>query len=213
MTAYDEELLERNEREARSSAEIIVPFLLSRYHPRDLLDIGCARGLWASIAHAAGVFVFGIDDAEIPPDKLLIPEDRYIRLDFESDIRSVRADYDMALCLEVAEHLTPGSGDRLVEWLCRSAKTIVWSAAVPFQGGSGHINEQWPSYWHERFRKLGFEPDGMPRLALWHTKSIQPYYRQNLMVYQRDGGPSVFTQDLVHPDLWTYKFSHPTART
>jgi hypothetical protein len=209
---YDEAFYDMNEREARSSAEIIVPYLLTRYNPKSLLDVGCARGLWSSIAHAAGVPVFGIDMPDSTPDKLLIPADRYWKIDLESEIRTIRADYDMALCLEVAEHLTTGAGDRLVEWLCQSARVIVWSAAVPFQGGVSHINEQWPSYWHERFLKHGFTADGMPRLALWQRKEIQPYYRQNLMVYQRDGGPSVFTQDLVHPDLWTYKVNALTAR-
>ena len=64
--------------------------------------------------------------------------------------------YDVAFCLEVAEHLAPSFGDRLVAYLCEFP-TVLFTAAHPGQSGTGHINLQPKSYWMERFARHGFE--------------------------------------------------------
>ena len=66
-------------------------------------------------------------------------------------------DVDLTYCLEVAEHLPPSLGDALVDFMATlRAPTIVFSAAQPGQGGTGHIDEQPPEYWAERFEGRGY---------------------------------------------------------
>lgn len=218
MTEYDENFYEINEKETESSAGAIMPFLLGRYQPDSVLDVGCARGLWLRECIRAGVkTVAGVDGPWVDTSELLIPKESFSQCDFEEGLKAGTMPklkhFDLALCLEVAEHLTEEAGNYLVEWLCSTARVIAFSAAVPLQGGVNHINEQWPSYWHARFGRFGREPDGIPRLALWNKKTIQPYYRQNLMVYEPNVVPSIFVQDMIHPDMWTYKVNSLTVRT
>jgi hypothetical protein len=35
---------------------------------------------------------------------------------------------------------------------------IVFSAAIPYQGGTNHTNEQWPEYWARHFSAKGYVP-------------------------------------------------------
>lgn len=67
--------------------------------------------------------------------------------------------FELAYCFEVAEHLSAGLGDRLVEFLAASAPVVVFSAAPPGQGGLGHVNEQPLPYWTERFARHGHALD------------------------------------------------------
>ena len=53
--------------------------------------------------------------------------------------------FDLALSLEVAEHLPPECGSEFVQTLTDLSSVILFSAAIPFQGGTDHLNEQWPS--------------------------------------------------------------------
>ncbi len=67
--------------------------------------------------------------------------------------------FDLAFSFEVAEHLPPALGDRLVEVICGLAPLVVFSAAQVGQGGTDHINEQPIPYWIERFERAGMRYD------------------------------------------------------
>lgn len=67
--------------------------------------------------------------------------------------------FDLAYSFEVAEHLTPELGRRLVEFIASRADTVVFSAAQPGQGGMGHINEQPSAYWVQLFDTEGMQLD------------------------------------------------------
>jgi hypothetical protein len=66
---------------------------------------------------------------------------------------------DLAYCIEVAEHLSPELGKRLVEYLCNISDLVVFTAAPPGQAGTGHIHLQPKSYWIEVFNACGFAYD------------------------------------------------------
>jgi len=74
-----------------------------------------------------------------------------IRVTEVPDIQSA----DLAMSLEVREHLPPSMGHNLVVSLVRSAPLTIFTAATPGQGGSGHVNEQPSEYWIEEFAGLG----------------------------------------------------------
>ena len=81
------------------------------------------------------------------------------------------------------EHLSPGRADGFVADLCRLAPLVLFSAAIPHQGGDHHVNEQWQSYWAERFGALSYRPIDLVRPAIWKDERIPWFYRQNYLLY------------------------------
>ena len=89
---------------------------------------------------------------------------------------------------------------------------ILFSAAIPGQGGDHHVNEQWPSYWIARFRERGFVSIDCIRPAIWFDNTVRADYRQNMFVlvresaleeypdFQKEAGHPVL--DAAHPFLW-----------
>lgn len=212
MSTYNEAFWEVVRRHSDSSAGPILKAAFLGTPPRTLVDVGCGLGIFGQRAKELGVEeVWGIDADYVPKDQLRIDPAHFITADFEQGIPPELAFFDMALCLEVAEHLSKEAGDRLVNWLCNHAQVVVFSAAIPGQGGDGHLNEQYPSYWKERFLKQGFVASGFVRQELWLDQRVAPYYRQNLLVFWKNT-PSFsgsygdcFTQDVVHPEVFEAK--------
>jgi 2-polyprenyl-3-methyl-5-hydroxy-6-metoxy-1,4-benzoquinol methylase len=63
---------------------------------------------------------------------------------------------ELVTCVEVGEHLEKGLSDNVVESVVRNIKPngiLIWTAAIPGQGGVGHINCQEKEYWQEKFEK------------------------------------------------------------
>lgn len=89
------------------------------------------------------------------------------------------------LCLETAEHLPPERADSFVEDLVKLAPVVVFSAAIPGQGGTDHLNEQWPEYWAQRFRKLSYVVVDTLRMRFWSNEAMSAMYAQNSILYVR----------------------------
>jgi SAM-dependent methyltransferase len=201
------------------SAECIVPLLVSRLKPRSVLDVGCGRGAWLRAFLRQGVeTVLGIDGLWAKEAGLLIPEENFLCADLECGIpHSGR--FDCGLCVEVAEHLSEPAALQIVEHLATHCDTVVFSAAIPGQGGTGHINEQWQSYWATAFSRHGYLPETWLRDAVWTNQSVEPWYRQNLLVFKKasakhadDHDPlglpeSPVNLDVVHPHTLEMKLA------
>lgn len=99
--------------------------------------------------------VLGIDAPYTDRSRLRIPDELFLARDLTVPL-SLERRFDLALSLEVAEHLPAAAADHFVASLTRLASVILFSAAIPDQGGEGHLNEQWPDYWVERFAAHGF---------------------------------------------------------
>ena len=118
--------------------------------------------------------------------------------------------FDLAVCLEVVEHLDADAGDRVLADLCRCAPSVLFSAAVPGQGGIGHVNEQWPGYWVERFARHGFQCSGALRWTFWENDAVERWYRQNLLFATREPArysvlfhtPLATPRAVVHPETY-----------
>jgi hypothetical protein len=93
--------------------------------------------------------------------------------------------FDLAISLEVAEHLPRRSASGFVRSLCQLAPIVLFSAAVPGQGGEHHVNEQWPEYWRQAFANHHFVMFDPFRPLLWHDERVAFYYRQNLFLFIR----------------------------
>ncbi|MGH6841445.1 MAG: hypothetical protein ACREDV_05045, partial [Methylocella sp.] len=136
---------------------------------------------------------------------------------------SLNRTFDLALCLETAEHLLPEAAVPFVESLTRVAPVIVFSAAIPRQGGTGHFNEQWPSYWAKLFASRGYECLDLLRDYLWANDAVEVWYRQNMLCFvARDrpdlragfahAGSVARPLDIVHPGLFLNRDDSLTHR-
>jgi SAM-dependent methyltransferase len=172
---------------AQESAREILPLVLDAVTPASAVDIGCGTGNWLSVASELGVDeILGVDGPWVKA-QLAIPAEKFIPHDLSTPLKLGRR-FDIALSLEVAEHLPASAARVFVQSLCEVADVVVFSAAIPGQGGRRHINEQWPAYWADLFQEL--------------------QYAQNSMIFVRAGsrypfGEPVRPLPLVHPVLWT----------
>lgn len=165
------------------SANEIVPILYDLLKPESVIDIGCGTGVWLSVFQDLGVDdVFGVDGPWVPRALLKLPQEKFVEHDLTTPLCLDRR-FDLAMSLEVAEHLPEATGKRFVELLTGLAPIVVFSAAIPFQGGNHHINEQWQSYWANIFRERDYVPLDCIRPVIWDNSSISVFYRQNLLVY------------------------------
>jgi SAM-dependent methyltransferase len=153
--------------------------------PRQVVDVGCGLGAWLAAFREAGVVdCLGIDDASVDRSRLVLPAEQFRAHDLSQPF-AVERTFDLALCLEVAEHLPAASAEHLVGSLVRLAPVVLFSAAIPFQGGDNHINEQWPEYWAARFRAHNFLAIDYFRRHLWQDERVMWWYAQNLLLYAR----------------------------
>lgn len=126
--------------------------------------------------------ICGIDGDWVPSDMLWIDEERFIAADLTQPLELDRS-FDLAISLEVAEHLPESAATTFVRSLCALAPVIAFSAAIPMQGGANHVNEQWPTYWAELFRAEGWLVIDAIRSEIWNNDRVAPWYRQNLLVF------------------------------
>lgn len=171
------------------SAKIVMGAL--GFQPASIIDIGCGVGEWNN----GQPDYIGVD-YRVEKDQLLIPFDRFIECDLNHEFPSIGRTFDLCLCLEVAEHLKPSRAEGLVEMLCSLSDRVLFSAAIPHQGGVGHVHEAWQSYWAELFKMHGFgaakeQPD------IQDCEDVEFWYRQNIVLYER--GAKGRVEDFVLP--------------
>jgi SAM-dependent methyltransferase len=181
--------------------------LLEIVEPRSVIDVGCGVGAWLVECRKHGVHdVLGLDSAEMLATQSALGSNEQMAVDLEG-FEPLDRRFDLALCLEVAEHVPTDSADALVNFLTEVAPVVAFSAAIPAQGGIGHVNEQWPHYWRSRFEARGFRQyDGL-RSVLWNDGRVAWWYRQNLFLYSRvelalPGSP--MAENVIHPELWKF---------
>ena len=195
-----------------SSARVVVPLIHSLIQPESVVDVGCGSGVWLSVFREHGVRrILGIEGNHVDASWLRIPKDciKFIDLRHPFELQET---FDLALCLEVAEHLPAQSASTFVQSLVKIAPIILFSAAIPFQGGSHHINEQWPVYWRRLFKHHHFQMLDLIRKEIWKNPEVKSWYRQNMFLLVRDDlvstrpifyEASKYIDDLllIHPDI------------
>ncbi len=183
---YDAGFYERVARVPDAGAQAVLTLvgeILGR--PNSVLDIGCGRGSWLRAAKALwpGVEILGVDHPDTPRDVLEITE-------FEpADLTQPLAlghRFDLAISLEVAEHLDAAAAERFVANIAAHADRVLFSAAIPGQGGVAHVNEQWPDYWISRFAAHGLACHDVLRAEIWEIDTLPWWYRQNAMLFARE---------------------------
>jgi SAM-dependent methyltransferase len=185
MTEYTEAFYDDQERQSLASARVVLDQLFAHYHPTSVVDIGCGLGTWlAACTERGATDILGIDGAHVNRRRLHIPSDRFLASDLSRPL-GVDRRFELAISLEVSEHLPGDRANSFVAELTALADVVLFSAALPYQGGTGHVNENWPEYWADKFRKRGYVLVDLFRPVLWHDQRVAFWYRQNTFLYVR----------------------------
>ena len=173
---------------SRASARTVAPLLLAEMSIASLLDVGAGHGAWASEWSRAGVAtVTAVDGDYVRPDQLVIPPASFHAHDLSTPLDLGRK-FDLVQSLEVAEHLPSDKAALFVETLTRHGDVILFSAAVPHQGGEHHVNEQPPEYWRSKFAARDYAVYDFVRPGLVGAEGVMPWYRFNSYIYANHAG-------------------------
>jgi len=173
---------------SRRSARAVASILLPEMKIASLLDVGAGHGAWAAEWLAAGVKnVVAVDGDYVQPDQLAIPKKNFRAHDLSTPL-DLKKSFDLVQSLEVAEHLPEGKAELFVDNLIRHGDVILFSAAVPHQGGEHHVNEQPPEYWRRKFAARGYAAFDFVRPKLEGRSEVMPWYRFNSYVYANEAG-------------------------
>lgn len=193
----------------KKAASVIIPLLHEILDFDSVLDVGCGIGTWLNVfKEKEGLEIFGLDGDYVNRDLLAknIPLDSFNSNDLSLGF-DLKKKFDLAICLEVAEHLPFTSSDLLVDSLCRHSDQVLFSAAIPNQVGQNHLNEQWPSFWIEKFKRNGFEVYDLIRPKIWNNPQVEIWYRQNLLLFSKNKiqHAEVGALNLVLPEYWNQR--------
>jgi SAM-dependent methyltransferase len=190
----------------------IVPIIVDLLKPKSVLDVGCGIGTWLKAFESANVKDYvGLDGSYVDRSMLMIPEDRFISQDLEKPF-DLNRKFDLVISLEVAEHLSKKVAKEFVHGLVAHSDVVIFSAAIPFQGGQNHLNEQWPSWWAAHFAEHRYIAYDVIRSRIWNNPKVDVWYKQNIIVFCKGGNPmeknlqqvSASYVDIVHPELFSF---------
>ena len=193
------------------SAEKILNIIFQYYRPKNIIDVGCGSGSWLKAAGDMGVeSLTGIDGKWLKREMLLSDDIKLITHDLDKSIPP-SGNFELAISLEVAEHLPENRAESFIEDLCKLSNVILFSAAIPHQGGDHHINEQWQSYWYGMFRDNNYLCFDIIRHQLWEDELVKSWYKQNCLMYvHKDfsepfnkSNQSKYPLDIVHKDIYS----------
>jgi len=183
MYAYSPGFFDHVDDGAAASAAAVVPLVRRLVPVTSVVDFGCGRGAWLAAWRGLGVTdVTGVDGDYVDRASLLIDPAAFMARDLTAPVALGRT-FDLVQSLEVAEHLPASAADRFVDTLVRHGPVVLFSAAVPGQGGEHHQNEQPYGYWRGRFRARGYVVLDVLRPHLAGDRSVMPWYRYNLLLY------------------------------
>lgn len=220
-TLYDQSFYDEQILGSLGSARVVLGHLSSLWRPNSVLDIGCGRGAWLAAWRELGVDdLLGIDGPWNRQDMLVDAQVPFRAENLEAPVDPGRR-FDLAMSIEVVEHLSPVAGAAVVRSLTAAADVVLFSAAFTGQGGVNHIHERYHSYWGGLFAALGYGVHDLLRPRFWGDARVQPWHRANIFLFVKEGHPlavrlahagvsqlrDLAFMDCVHP--WLYERSRP----
>jgi SAM-dependent methyltransferase len=209
---YTDDFFRWNAQSAAKSARPILELVHRLYRPTSIVDIGCGSGGWLAAAEQIGFTVLrGYDGPWADPARYTSANIDFRPVNLEQDSFEHDRRYDLAMSVEVAEHLSEPRADVIVDLLCAASDVVLFGAAIPMQGGTHHIHERPQTYWIEKFRKRGFEPFDVIRPAIWNDNNIRWWFRQNTILFVK-AGSDVLDRDLLRSmEKRIWNVVHPAA--
>lgn len=170
----------------RSEANHVGNVLYRMFEPQSVIDFGCAVGSHLEPFYKRGVEVQGVEAHEAAIENAVIPQEHILQHDLREPFE-VSKKYDLAISIEVAEHIPERFSDTFVSTISKSSNTIVLTAAQPGQGGDHHVNEQPKSYWVQKFEKRGFIHDEEQAKTLAQLLEVEhsDWVKDNLLLFKR----------------------------
>lgn len=195
-----------------NSAHMMLQTLFKYFKPASVLDVGCGHGTWLQAVSESGITDFlGLDGHYVDQDALLIDQSKFQSVDLREPLELNRR-FDLVISVEVAEHLPMQRAESFVHDLSRASDVILFSAAIPYQGGEDHVNEQWPEYWGILFRRAGYRCYDMFRATFWRDSHVESWYAQNAFLFVKEDNPlcrllSAFSANKqvlsrIHPEIF-----------
>jgi SAM-dependent methyltransferase len=184
-------------------AKAFIPILSKYIQPSSVLDVGCGIGTWLRVFQDKGIDdVVGVDGSNVEKSLLAIPIDHFIEHNLTKPLNLNRK-FDLVICLEVAEHLPAEFADNIIDILTTHSDNILFSAALPMQGGQNHLNEQPFMYWVEKFNAQGYVVEDVFRNLIWENAEIKWWYRQNMfLVSKKESFEQKKIYDYYHPEAY-----------
>jgi SAM-dependent methyltransferase len=168
---------------ATKSAEHIVTLLKAQLTIGSVADFGCGQGAWLSVWRKTGVSVVGVDGPQVDQQNLMIDRKEFRVADLSLTQIDLGQRFDLVQSLEVAEHLPGERSADFIQVLTAHAPLVMFSAAVPGQGGMHHVNEQPLEYWRKKFRDRNYLPIDCIRPQVVGNRAVQKWYRYNIVLY------------------------------
>jgi SAM-dependent methyltransferase len=167
----------------------IASTILNDFRGKCVIDVGCGTGALLEALRDRGCEVFGLEYSEVALRYCRSRRLRVAKFDLEKDIFRDNRTFDLAISMEVGEHLPEMVANRYVDLLTRLSQVIVFTAAPPGQGGIDHVNEQLPLYWISKFQQRGFK-HAQELSQCWRESwkaggDVESYYHQNLMIFRQ----------------------------
>ncbi len=178
------------------SAKKIIPLVFELFKPKSVIDVGCGVGNWLKVwVDDFGILDYmGVEGPYVNPDMLMVPKENVLFADLKKPI-NINRRFDIVMSMEVAEHIDGAFADLFVNNLIKLSDIVIFSAAIPNQEGTYHINEQNPEYWAKLFINKGYVTVDYFRKKIWNDKEINYWYRQNILLFIKKEKLSFF------PDL------------
>lgn len=186
---------------AQASARRMIATVQPWLNAKSVVDLGSGRGVWLREWLAAGVRdVKAVDGDYVDRTRLAIPDEAFQSGDLTQPL-DLGQRFDLAQSLEVAEHLPKSAAQTLVDSLTRHADRVLFSAAVPGQGGEFHINERPLSYWQILFGDRGYVAFDCVRPALKNARDVENWYRYNTILYANQAGRQGLPQEVLATEV------------
>jgi SAM-dependent methyltransferase len=183
MYAYGNHFFATADRSAAESAEVIIGLLTDQLPVGSVLDLGCGRGMWLAKWRARrAAEVIGVDGPYVEIERLHIPRSAFVPRDLSTTL-SLGRRFDLVQSLEVAEHLPESAADQFVDNVVNHGDLVLFSAAIPGQGGERHVNEQPLDYWRNKFLARQYDAFDFLRPLIKEDRRVSFWYRQNILLY------------------------------
>lgn len=215
---YNKNFYSENQGNSYRSALKIVPIINEVFSSNSVVDIGCGSGGWLKAFHENGSKkILGIDGKWVKKESLLIDPINFKAMDLPTKL-GIEERFDLAISFEVAEHISEVSADKFIKEIVNLSDIVLFSAAIPYQGGTLHVNEQWQSYWAKKFIDFGYTPIDWIRHKIWSIDDVAFWYKQNMLSYVKNErleagdfddllpyAAAKTALDIIHPDLYMPK--------